>query len=205
MKISKIKSICSKRKSVGLYQKIAKDTVIQYISDGYAMFIVDNLPFLDKRALLTLFDIPERMWQKWNVCERTEFGLNVEDTTLDEQIIEDFGISVVHNGEIYRTLYTSEGIVFINSSYIAPLTDLTNIEFYERQTNAGQIYIVIKEGLLFKAAIMPYKMISENYIKSLKRHYAECVSKFDELNIESDAERDITFADDGSLQGADYE
>lgn len=55
----------------------------------------------------------------------------------------------------------------------------TVLELYERITPRGTPYIVAKAGFLLQAVIMPYDVISQQFVDNLKRLTEQCVLSLD--------------------------
>ena len=178
MKIKNIAAICKKNKTIVLFEKHSEsgDTVIQYIGDGGAAYPVTGLPPLDTESVLTIFDVPEKDRDKYIV--RTmgiPEGINFEDTDADEKPIEGEALSIVYSGKVLKPLQTRRGLVFIESRYLSPVSDVLDVlELYERITTGGKPYIVAKAGLLLQAVIMPFDVINQQFVESLQRLTEQC-------------------------------
>ena len=104
MKIKSIAAICKKNKQVALFNRYSESgTLLQYISGGTAAYPVYGLPELDKKSILTIFDVPEKQREDWFVRYGSiPEGINFEDTDATEKIIEQGNISIVHNGDTLK-------------------------------------------------------------------------------------------------------
>lgn len=154
MKIKNIAAICKKNKYAVIYERYGESGgVIQYIGDGAAAYPVTGLPELDKESLLTIFDVPEKQRE---------------------------AISIAYSGKTLKPLQTRRGLVFIESRYLSPVSDILDVlELYERITPRGTPYIVAKAGFLLQAVIMPYDVISQQFVDNLKRLTEQCVLSLD--------------------------
>lgn len=177
MKIKSIAALCKKSKVVQLVNHLSDsgEVVQQYIGDGTALYPVTGLPILDEESILTIFDIPEKQKSDWSVREHTELpGVSLEDLDLSDKLIEkQFIVRFDYAGINLKPMPTSRGIVFVDSKYLTPVLDTADIlEFYERKTPSGDIYIVVKAGLLFQALIVPYIVppILEGQIRYIANH-----------------------------------
>ena len=183
MKIKNIGAICKKNKAIVLFEKHSEsgDTVVQYIGDGGAAYPVAGLPPLDTESVLTIFDVPEKDRDKYIV--RTmgiPEGINFEDTDADEKPIEGAALSIVYSGKILKPLQTRRGLVFIQSRYLSPVSDVLDVlELYERFTPNGTPYIVAKAGFLLQAVIMPYDVINAGFVERLQRLARDCAFTLD--------------------------
>ena len=60
--------------------------------------------------------------------------------------------SIVYSGKTLKPLQTRRGLVFIESRYLSPVSDVLDVlELYERVTPFGAPYIVAKAGFLIPA------------------------------------------------------
>ena len=70
--------------------------------------------------------------------------------------------------------------MFIESRYLSPVSDILDVlELYERITPGGTPYIVAKAGFLLQAVIMPYDVISQQFVDNLKRLTEQCALSLD--------------------------
>lgn len=181
MKIKNIAAICKKNKYAVICERYTESGgVIQYIGDGAAAYPVTGLPALNKESLLTIFDVPEKQWEDWSVqVVGIPSGINLGDTDANEKPVEWEAISIAYSGKTLKPLQTRRGLVFIDSKYLLPLSDISyEMKFYERITSNEIPYIVVKKGSFLKAAIMPY-VINKRSVDDLKRLTEQCVLSLD--------------------------
>lgn len=180
MKIKSIAAICKKSKRVVLYSKrdAEGDIVQQYISDGSAVYPVFGLPVLDEESILTIFDIPEKQREDWLVKDADiPGGINFGDMDNCEQIIERVGLSIVYAGKTLKPLQTRRGLVFMESRYLAPISDVLDVmELYERATPGGKPYIVAKAGFLLQAVILPNDIITAQFVHGVQDLARQCAA-----------------------------
>lgn len=183
MKIKSIAAICKKNKNIAIFERYSDDGDIltQYIGDGSAVYPVVGLPQLDKESLLTIFDVPEKQREDWFVqVSGIPSEISFEDTDANEKPVEREAISIAYSGKTLKPLQTRRGLVFIESRYLAPVSDVLDVlELYERITPKGTPYIVAKAGFLLQAVIMPYDVISRQFVDNLKRLTEQCVLSLD--------------------------
>lgn len=98
----------------------------------------------------------------------------------NEKPVEREAISIAYSGRTLKPLQTRRGLVFIESRYHSPVSDILDVlELYERITPHGTPYIVAKAGFLLQAVIMPYDVISQQFVDNLKRLTEQCVLSLD--------------------------
>lgn len=177
MKIKSIAAICKKGKEVILFNRRGSGgTLQQYIGDGMTAYPVSGLPELDEESVLTIFDVPEKQREGWLVrVQDVPEGINFDDTDENESMIEQDGLSIVFSGKTLKPLQTRRGLVFIQSRYLSPVSDVLDVlELYERFMPNGTPYIVAKAGFLLQAVIMPYDVIHADFVERLQRLAQEC-------------------------------
>lgn len=183
MKIKSIAAICKKNKNIAIFERYSDDGDIltQYIGDGSAVYPVVGLPQLDKESLLTIFDVPEKQREDWFVqVAGIPSKISFEDTDANEKPVEREAISIAYSGKTLKPLQTRRGLVFIESRYLSPVSDILDVlELYERITPRGTPYIVAKAGFLLQAVITPYDVISQQFVDNLKRLTEQCVLSLD--------------------------
>ena len=182
MKIKSIAAICKKNKQVVLFNRYSDSgTISQYIGDGNAVYPISGLPELDEESILTIFDVPEKQREDWLVQYRDiPEGISFEDTDATEKIIEQGNLSIVYSGKTLKPLQTRRGLVFIESRYLSPVSDVLDVlELYERVTPFGAPYIVAKAGFLLQAVIMPCDVISAQFVQRLQELTRQCAVSLD--------------------------
>lgn len=155
--------------------------VAQYLSDGSAVYPISGLPELDEESILTIFDVQEKERDKW-IVKRSAIpaGICLDDVAAVERPVEEDSISIAYGGMILRPLQTTHGLVFIDSRYLAPVSDVLDVlELYERTTKSGTPYIVAKAGFLLQAVIMPFDVINEKFVDGMKDLAAQCGTALD--------------------------
>ena len=152
MKISTLKPLIQRRKVLRVFDTPGGD---QWLSDGTAAYPVYNLPELDEKAALAVLDIPPEKWAEIS-CERTGAPavLSFDDVEPGERMLPKARLSCfAFDGVVMNVALTSKGLRLYNPAYLKPLTD-DNFELYERKTEAGEIYLAAKAGLILKGLIM---------------------------------------------------
>lgn len=157
MKIKSIAAICKKSKVIYLYTKREEYSVMQYIGDGSTAYPLDGVPELDAQSIMTIFDIPEKQRDDWFIKEQDlPEEINFGDTDFSEKLMEQEKIQLIQSGKVLKALRSSHGVILIDSKYLAPVMDTSEVmEFYERVTPSGQRYVVIKAGFLLQAVVFP--------------------------------------------------
>lgn len=126
-------------------------------------------------------EVPEKQREDWLVRYRDiPEGISFEDTDTTEKIIEQGNLSIVYSGKTLKPLQTRRGLVFIESRYLSPVSDVLDVlELYERVTPFGAPYIVAKAGFLLQAVIMPCDVISAQFVQRLQELTRQCAVSLD--------------------------
>lgn len=183
MKIKNIAAICKKTKQIVLFNKRNDDgdTIAQYISDGCAVYPISGLPELDEESILTIFDVPEKDREKWFVkYAAIPREINFEDIDANEKPVIEGNLSIVFAGTTLKPLQTRRGLVFIESRYLSPVSDVLDVlSLYERFTPSGTPYIVAKAGFLLQAVIMPHDVINAQFVERMQSLAKQCAASLD--------------------------
>lgn len=167
MKIKSVESIVKQRKRI----HVLWDGDVQWLSDGYAAYPFHGFPPLSEENIFKFFDIPEDKQGKYSYVEgQFPIKLCAADTDKDELPVKRAGLRLVRYGVELLPLYTKDGIVFIDTKYLAPFSDQVNgYELYERKTmTTGQTYIAVKCGFLLVGIILPDMIAGDkDYVQEL--------------------------------------
>lgn len=167
MQLKQIETLCKHSKIINILETYTH----QWISDGFACYPLLKMPKLNEKTVLTVLNIPESKANKYTVTVQPMYEhFNINDDDLAEREINKAWMSIMNA----RPMKTSEGITFINDRYLKPLQDLEYPKFFERKTESGQIYIVIKDGLFINAIIMPTLMLNQDFVKDMRELAEQC-------------------------------
>ncbi len=155
MKIQKIQQLCKSAKRIVLYND--EDQGIQWISDGYCVFPLFNLPKLDEQSVYTLFDIPEDKRGKIYYSEEDELprSLCYEDFYEGENVVKPEQFGIVAYGRSLEVIRGAEGATLYDKKYLSVFDD--DVMLFERLRSNGSPYIVAKEGMFVAGVIMPFE------------------------------------------------
>lgn len=167
LQIKKIVALCKKRKLVTLYE--TKDEV-QWLGDGIAIYPLYNMPYFTADLFCSLYDITDKQSEKIEFkTSEMPSTVDVSDAALNETQCEAIDISIYFGGKRLIPIKTSEGIIYLDKEYLAPIGDLKMdmVFFFERVTE-GHRYIVVKCGFNVVAIITPQPVITEKFCETLK-------------------------------------
>jgi len=192
MKFKSIASICKSKKTITVYDQPSKSgcRAEQWIGDGFAAYTTAGLPYLEEENIYAIFDISEKQRSKFIYNGRSlPKRICFDDHQDGEKLIEASNISIIHAGCVIKAFQTSKGIIFVDSQYLAPLSDrLSTLEFYQRETPDGLLYIVAKLGLIIQSIIMPFDCINEKFLDNLTDFAAGCRTSLSNKESISQAE-----------------
>ena len=183
MIIKKIIDLCKKRGICFLYE--GKD--VQYISDGAAIYPMYNLPRFDENTLCRTYDITDTQQEKIHFSHDKNLPINIDlsDNTDSETLCQKgpMVLSIAGGGAV--PYITSQGLMFINAKYFAPLSDVRDnmLEVYERISTSGDTYFVIKSGFVLLAAVTPYEVITREFIEDLSTLTNMCKVAFENQRL----------------------
>lgn len=171
MKLKKISQLCNKQKAYIIYDKPSRNGgTTQWLGDGCAAYPLDGLPLLDTDSLCRMFDISKKQRDKM-IIQQTDKpeGVCMDDAGPGECKAEKMEPGIVRGGREFIPLMTRAGIVFIQKKYLAPLDEEgVVLEFYERRTPGGQIYIAIKTGMLCRGLVFPGEIVDDKFVHQLE-------------------------------------
>lgn len=155
MILKSIAQICKSSKQL----QLINDAGRQWIGTSEALYRVTGLPDLDTSSLCSMFDIPESKQGKMYIDSRSsaDFALDLQQRYEKVDIpLPTMKMQIA--GEDCEVLYTSQGVRFMKSRYLKPLADEIKegmLQFHERETKNGEVYIGITCGFFELAFVMP--------------------------------------------------
>lgn len=170
MEIKKIINFCKKSGNLGIYENEGK----QWITDGYALYPLFNLPLFDEETICAAYDISAKKAGKMRITFNIKLPAIFDYRDDVEGETECKRGAPLFNGLVPIT--TTHGIEFIESKYLSPFTDADDnmIFIYERTTANGTTYFAVKDGLMLVGILMPYDCINEDFVKNIKTLYEQC-------------------------------
>lgn len=162
-----------------------------WLSTGTAIYRATELPDMEgSEQVRTVLDMTADAWKKvyltedWPESVSNVLGLNLAPYAQGEQDTEKLKVAAAPNGlwcSACRCKVDGE-LIFYNEAYLAPLAEEIKkseyIYYTARQTEAGQRYLVVHDGMDVLAAIMPMNILKEEYINDLAEFQALCMEQF---------------------------
>lgn len=174
MKIRKIIDLCKSNRKLYLY-----DTeTVQWISDGFAVYPLFNLPRMNEDTICAVYDIDEKKRKKIIMDTSRELpgAICFDDWQEGETEIVPLPMTFFTGGMQVTPYMTSQGVAFMDNKYMAPIldADMDMLRIYERQTSSGEIYFAIKSGFLLVGIVMPVRIVTEQFVGNLKELTQKC-------------------------------
>lgn len=198
MLTNKIAALCRKEKSI----LITRSGKTQWVGNGAAIYPLYKFPKIDDDSLCAIFDISEK--KRENMCIRTLdiAPIDISDNCDNEIEIEKRNTTTVLGKSEMQSFFTGEKLIFIDSHFLTPLSDISEeLGYYLRYSNK-QMYIVVKLGMIPLAAIMPFKVNFNEIIKSTEEYLKLLyLSRDNSIEVAPQMESDtqIRFADEGDI------
>lgn len=200
MKIGKFTGLI-KRKGYGIWINTEDGSGV-YLSTGCSIYKADGLPNTEtEEQAAAILDIERKKLEKmtlrleWGAVKSDVLGFDfTEGTVIGETTAEKLRVAATIDGKHYAALSCDDGeLLFFDEIWLAPLVDvfkddLAQITYTIRhRTDREKLpYIMVKNGFLTLAAIMPVKVLSDDYISELQDFQLMCI---DQLNRENAIER----------------
>ena len=161
-----------------------------WLSTGTAIYRATELPDMEgSEQVRTVLDMTADAWKKvyltedWPESVSNVLGLNLAPYAQGEQDTEKLSspIKTADTRPPCRCKVDGE-LIFYNEAYLAPLAEEIKkseyIYYTARQTEAGQRYLVVHDGMDVLAAIMPMNILKEECINDLAEFQALCMEQF---------------------------
>ena len=174
MIVNKVIQPCKKEKRIYLIN--VGDS--QWLSDGYAVYPMHEMPEFDMDSLLKTYDITAKKGEKIikSHINCKDMSLDFNDVCSDEILCEQNPIRIAINGTTYIQLLTENGCELLDSKYFAPLSDANEdmVQIYQRINDKGDIYFAVKDGMFLIALIQPTVVIDVKTLDELKKFVSRC-------------------------------
>lgn len=138
MKFSKIAAVMKKAKTAIL---ITDEDGMQWLSNGAAVYKLENMPYLDEDTVLTIMNVSDDAKEKWYTAMNDDKAGLLRDCVEGEEEItaEDAGITIIHNGHLLTPIYTMDGMLWVDAVLLAPTEkkDMEYRTFFVRKSGGG--------------------------------------------------------------------
>ena len=152
MKLSKIWALCKGAGRFIVYNLPGG----QWISDGYAVYPLMDLPELSEESIYTIMDIPKDKRSEY-LFERREAepnGISFADAVDREYELKRVPLQLTYQGCTTLPFESRYGVLFVDKRYLIPFGD--GVMLWERfYPESKRSYIAVKRGMLLEGIILP--------------------------------------------------
>lgn len=170
MEIKRIINLCKKNGCLILYEHDGG----QWISDGFALFPLTNLPHFDAESICRTYDISEKKAAKMLIRHEDALPdrISVACDVAGEMPCE-------FDEELFQGLVpvqTTRGLVFIQKQYLQPFSDTPAdmLYLFERHGPTGNLYFAVKVGFVLMGIIAPLDHVNEDFVNRIRRVCEQC-------------------------------
>ena len=165
MKIKDIGALCKSRKLIYI---VTERDEQQYIGDGAALYKINGLPLLNGEEVKTLFDVKAKDREKITVIDNDVTVFDVSDYWTGEKKAKAAYFTFCYGEKVLLPLSTDDEIILIEYKYLKPVSDEQEYQtFWKRTDDNGNSYIVVKNGMIAQAAILPMVIENKAFISKL--------------------------------------
>lgn len=170
MEIKRIINLCKKSGVLILYENDGA----QWISDGYALFPLTNMPLFDEETICRTYDISEKKAAKMTIRHELSLPKNVSiSDDVDGEMPCEFDEELFHR---LVPVQTTRGLTFIQKQYLAPFADTPAdmLYLFERRGPIGNLYFAVKVGFQLVGILAPVDCVNEDFVARIERVCEQC-------------------------------
>lgn len=186
MKISKIAKLCKETKTVITHQ--TPDGL--WLGNGRAVYLLPAFVYLENDGIALAFGISEEKRKKYLFITAQMEAFNLQDIDEAETLCERMNFLFHDREKVIQPWQTEKGILFMDSSLLEPLKNKSEmLRIYLRRTEKGEPYFAAKIGMELYGIIMPYEMVSKQFLEKVELFSALCKVNYENACAEkSEAE-----------------
>lgn len=200
MKISKIASLCKKRKLIFLMDD--EYGGVQWLGDGVAAYPLYGMPELDAETICPVLSISEKEAEHIHI-QHISFPteISTKDSDSTEICMEDRLLTINTGLGLLAAYRANESTIeFVDTKYITPLLDGQDYpEIFLRRTSSGEHYFAAKHGLMLAAVIMPTDALSKELVDKVDTFSSIAKDQLLNKNSKTIAQIPITDPDTGEI------
>jgi hypothetical protein len=175
MKLKAIAALFAKNKRLIIHTTADQS---QWLSNGYAMYVLSGLPHMSTDGILRVFDVPEDKRKAWH-CEESGIPktINIAEALPGEEQIEPLATKIIWQDDTFWLFQEApRQIHAIREALVKPLLDeIAYITYWKRATTDGNFMLAIKKGLELKAIIAPTLLHKYELHRVEATHLAEAL------------------------------
>lgn len=176
MNINKLIKLFKKKGKIILFN----DKDVQWISDGAAVYPLWRFPRFDEQSFTSAYGLTEGVTVevREGLPEKYDFS---DISRVENQVFYEKIQLPISGGNKVVSLFTQAGVTFVDRTYLDPIEDDGYMGLYERLTSSGELYIVVKRGMMLEAVIMPMKnVIHKDYLDDLQELVSRLIDTYNE-------------------------
>lgn len=154
MRIKPIISLCKSRNIMELFYDPDRDS--QWLSNDIGLYLVDEFSRTTTDQICNINDMSQKQKDNMELIDRNELPdiLNYDDISDEESPAYPYELRLNMNGESLVLFKTVDGVFYINSDYLKPLSNIPDEElFYMLRKYQDGYYLAVKVGMFLKAII----------------------------------------------------
>lgn len=168
MIIKNLAAMCRRTKHIVIFEDEPND--IQWIGTLRGIYPAYGVPRMETEQVKFLFDIPE---EKRDECIAHNMGpirevYDVSDGASDNEAVS-MSLPMLFGGKMIFPLQTSAGVAFIDEDYLKPIENRAETKLYERYTEKGALYIVVKNGMMVEGVIIPEQIKAKALLERMEK------------------------------------
>lgn len=184
-----------------------------WLGNGYGFYRATNLPRMEgAEQVRTVLDVPEKAWEKvylteeWYGNAQNVMGMNLSDYEKEEKRAEKIRVVAAMDDVWAACCRCDDGeLIFYRENLLSPIMDEVEnsdyIMFTVRRMTSGQRYLAVHDGMNLLAAIMPMKVVSEEYLGQLAEFKAMCAEQLYRERARAGGETEAENQEDGEQLG----
>ena len=184
-----------------------------WLGNGHGFYRATNLPRMEGREQVrTVLDVPEKAWEKVYLEEQmfesaqSVMGMNLSDYDKGEKRAEKVRVVAALDNVWAACCRCDDGeLIFYRENLLSPIMDEVEnsdyIVFTVRRMTSGQRYLAVHDGMNLLAAIMPMKVVSEEYLGQLAEFEAMCAGQLYRERARAGGETEAENQEDGEQLG----
>lgn len=184
MKINAIYQLCKKSGAIRVFDH----REVQWLGNGIAAYALHSAARLSEHNVFTMLDIPAKKKDEYSFSEMdAPRTYCLEDTEAGEEAVTIPKMGLLISGKVVLPIQTRRGIVMLNSKYLKPVEKEEEMRLFVRWTEKFEPYIIVKNGLLIIAVIMPAFVVNEEMVEDLKNLTEKCEEELSMIEIRKKA------------------
>lgn len=186
MKLSKYAKLV---KRTGELILLRVDNAGVWLGTGTGLYRCEGVPeTIDVGTIQVLLDFDEKTKERVhamvedNMDPGDVYGMDICDFNSEEQHVQRYGFAINYKGTYVNVMICENGdLLFVDETLLAPVSDILEKSEYAqltaRKARNGERYLVVKDGMITVAAVMPVKFLNQEFFADLQDFEGRCASQ----------------------------